>query len=119
MFNSQDVVKISEFEVTHRDLYSAGADRSTATDGVLDKRLVGSLAQTASNHLRRFFQVKGISNSQSICDTCGQTAETCVGHYAYIKLVLPVFHIGYFKHILAILQAVCKVRCSNIPATLS
>lgn len=33
----------------------------------------------------------------------------CVGHYAYIKLVVPVFHIGYFKHTIAILQSICKV----------
>lgn len=33
----------------------------------------------------------------------------CVGHYAYIKLVVPVFHIGYFKHTIGILQCICKV----------
>lgn len=34
----------------------------------------------------------------------------CAGHYGYIKLVLPVFHIGYFKAIVSILQEICKVR---------
>lgn len=34
----------------------------------------------------------------------------CVGHYAYIKLVVPVFHIGYFKHTIAILQCICKAH---------
>lgn len=33
----------------------------------------------------------------------------CVGHSSYIKLNLPVFHAGYFKQILKILQNVCKV----------
>jgi DNA-directed RNA polymerase III subunit RPC1 len=33
----------------------------------------------------------------------------CAGHFGYIKLVLPVFHIGYFKAIIAILQEICKV----------
>lgn len=33
----------------------------------------------------------------------------CVGHYAYIRLVLPVFHIGYFKMVINILQDICKV----------
>lgn len=37
--NSQDVVKISEFQVTHRDLYTA-TDRVPVKDGVLDRRLV-------------------------------------------------------------------------------
>ncbi|KAG9046551.1 hypothetical protein FS837_004207 [Tulasnella sp. UAMH 9824] len=39
MFNSQDVVKMAEFEVTHRDLYTAGPARATAANGVLDRRL--------------------------------------------------------------------------------
>ncbi|KAG8933996.1 hypothetical protein FRC01_005893 [Tulasnella sp. 417] len=39
MFNSQDVVKMAEFEVTHRDLYTAGPARTTAANGVLDRRL--------------------------------------------------------------------------------
>ena len=34
----------------------------------------------------------------------------CVGHYAYIRLVLPVFHIGYFKMVITMLQDICKVR---------
>ena len=33
----------------------------------------------------------------------------CVGHFGYIKLALPVFHIGFFKHVLSILQVICKV----------
>lgn len=33
----------------------------------------------------------------------------CAGHFGYIKLVLPVFHIGYFKAIISILQEICKV----------
>lgn len=28
----------------------------------------------------------------------------CAGHYGHIKLELPVFHIGYFKHTLTMLQ---------------
>ena len=32
-------------------------------------------------------------------------------HYAYIKLILPVFHIRYFWHIISILQQICKVCC--------
>ncbi|KAG5635316.1 hypothetical protein H0H81_011729 [Sphagnurus paluster] len=39
LLNAQDTVKISEFEVTHRDLYTA-TDRLPVKDGVLDRRLV-------------------------------------------------------------------------------
>ena len=39
LLNPQDVVKLSEFQVTHRDLYTA-VDRLPVKDGVLDRRLV-------------------------------------------------------------------------------
>ncbi|KAG8950075.1 hypothetical protein FRC03_012963 [Tulasnella sp. 419] len=94
MLTAQEMVKLSQFEVTHRDLYAAGPERVTAKDGVLDRRL-------------------GTSDKISMCDTCGQPAATCVGHFAYIKLVLPVFHIGYFKHIITILQDICKT-CARV-----
>lgn len=42
LLNAQDTVKISEFEVTHRDLYTA-IDRLPVKDGVLDRRLVRHL----------------------------------------------------------------------------
>jgi DNA-directed RNA polymerase III subunit RPC1 len=37
----------------------------------------------------------------------------CTGHYGYIRLELPVFHIGYFKAIQNVLQAICK-GCSRV-----
>ena len=37
----------------------------------------------------------------------------CPGHFGNIKLALPVFHIGYFKHTVSILQVVCK-ECSRV-----
>lgn len=39
LLNAQDVVKLSEFQVTHRDLYTP-VDRAPVKDGVLDRRLV-------------------------------------------------------------------------------
>ncbi|CAE7102077.1 unnamed protein product, partial [Rhizoctonia solani] len=93
LLSAQDVVKISEFEVTHRDLYTAG-DRLPVRNGPLDRRL-------------------GTVDKQASCETCGHQTALCVGHYAYIKLVLPVFHIGYFKHIIGILQAICK-SCARV-----
>ncbi|TFK43130.1 hypothetical protein BDQ12DRAFT_674453 [Crucibulum laeve] len=93
ILNAQDTVKISEFEVTHRDLYTA-TDRLPVKNGVLDRRL-------------------GTTDKNAFCETCGQSSVNCVGHYAYIKLVVPVFHIGYFKHTIAILQAICKT-CARV-----
>jgi len=46
---AQDVVRISEFQVTHRDLYTT-TDRAPVKDGVLDRRLVSFMyASTRSN----------------------------------------------------------------------
>ncbi|KAH9482988.1 DNA-directed RNA polymerase III subunit rpc1 [Psilocybe cubensis] len=93
LLNAQDTVKISEYEVTHRELYTP-TDRLPVKNGVLDRRL-------------------GTTDKSAFCETCGQSSVNCVGHYAYIKLVVPVFHIGYFKHTIAILQAICKT-CARV-----
>ncbi|GAA5990879.1 hypothetical protein JCM11641_002868 [Rhodosporidiobolus odoratus] len=93
ILSSREAVAISEFEANQRDLYTPG-DRRPVDHGVLDKRL-------------------GTSDKSGKCDTCALPLADCVGHYAYIKLVLPVFHIGYFKHVLGILQCICKT-CSRI-----
>ncbi|KAF8211700.1 hypothetical protein K438DRAFT_1807744 [Mycena galopus ATCC 62051] len=93
LLNAQETVKISEFEVTHRELYTA-TDRLPVKDGVLDRRL-------------------GTSDKNAYCETCGQSSVNCVGHYAYIKLAMPVFHIGFFKHAIAILQCICKT-CARV-----
>ncbi len=42
ILSNQDAVKISEFEVTHRDLYTP-TDRLPVKNGVLDRRLVCEL----------------------------------------------------------------------------
>ena len=33
-----------------------------------------------------------------------------MGHFGYISLELPVFHIGFFKAIMECLQRICKVN---------
>jgi len=45
--------------------------------------------------------------------TCKLQLTECSGHYGYINLGLPVFHIGYFKHTISVLQCVCKT-CSRV-----
>ena len=55
----------------------------------------------------------GISEKSKICGTCSQKLIECPGHCGYIKLALPIFHIGYFKHILTVLQIICK-KCAKL-----
>jgi len=35
--------------------------------------------------------------------------QECVGHFGYLDLELPVFHIGFFKLTIQVLQCICKV----------
>ncbi|CAG9322593.1 RPO31 [Blepharisma stoltei] len=55
----------------------------------------------------------GTSEKSQICETCKQKLIFCPGHCGYIKLHLPIFHIGYFRHTLTILQIICK-KCSRL-----
>ena len=53
--------------------------------------------------------VQGTSSKDNNCSTCGRSLADCVGHFGYVDLELPVFHIGYFGATVAILQTICKV----------
>ncbi|KAJ3036140.1 hypothetical protein HDV00_003052 [Rhizophlyctis rosea] len=79
VFSAQDAKKLAVLELHERDLYDTQqASRPPAKFGALDRRL-------------------GIADKNSICETCGENLQDCVGHYGVIRLVLPVYHIGYFK----------------------
>jgi DNA-directed RNA polymerase III subunit RPC1 len=95
VLSQQEIVGMSELEVTTRELYNIGpgGERTPMENGVLDRRM-------------------GISDKGSLCATCNNKMKECVGHYGYIRLVLPVFHIGFLKHVISILQCICKVSVS-------
>lgn len=57
--------------------------------------------------------VQGPNEKGGRCLTCGEDNAKCVGHYGYIKLALPVFHVGYFRATINMLQCVCKVSSRN------
>lgn len=91
VLSPQEIVALSSFEANQRDLYDPNNRSLPVANGVLDRRL-------------------GTSDKQSTCATCGHALADCVGHSAHVRLQLPVFHVGYFKNILQILQCICKVR---------
>ncbi|KAG0310942.1 hypothetical protein BGZ97_012208 [Linnemannia gamsii] len=93
VLSPQEIVNVSEFEVTQRDLYTL-VDRQPVKYGMLDLRL-------------------GTSDKMATCETCGLKQQDCIGHFAHIKLCLPVFHIGYFRAAIVILQNICKT-CSRV-----
>ncbi|KAI8635919.1 hypothetical protein BD408DRAFT_426964 [Parasitella parasitica] len=93
VLSPQNMVKIAEFEITQRDLYMPES-RTPIKGGVLDLRL-------------------GTTLKDAVCETCGQKMQECAGHWGYLKLVLPIFHIGYFRPVINILQEICKT-CSLV-----
>jgi len=69
-------------------------ERKPLPNGILDTRL-------------------GVSSKQLACGTCSNKLADCAGHFGYLKLQMPVFHIGYFKHIVILLQCICKT-CASV-----
>lgn len=51
----------------------------------------------------------GTNTKDATCATCNKGLADCIGHFGYIDLELPVFHIGYFHSVISILQTICKV----------
>ncbi|MGC8982432.1 MAG: DNA-directed RNA polymerase subunit A' [Desulfurococcaceae archaeon] len=42
-----------------------------------------------------------------VCPVCGNTRDSCPGHFGHIELAKPVVHVAFAKHILAYLRATC------------
>ncbi|ETE58464.1 hypothetical protein L345_15814, partial [Ophiophagus hannah] len=59
----------------------------------------------------------GTSEKDRPCKTCGKNLAECLGHYGYIDLELPCFHVGYFKAVIGILQMICKTCCRILLTT--
>jgi DNA-directed RNA polymerase III subunit RPC1 len=89
----EEMQRLAEFQVCSRELFSMPS-RRPAPSGCLDPRL-------------------GVSDKTSVCATCKLKLVDCAGHFGYIRLALPVFHIGFLKHTLNLLQCVCKT-CSRV-----
>ena len=93
-----EIIQQSEVEVITRDLYDIEKPgRQAKQAGAIDTKMGVSSAKPGATG----------------CGTCQGNLTECHGHFGHIKLALPVFHIGYFKNIITILQSVCKC-CGNI-----
>ncbi|CAB3361853.1 Hypothetical predicted protein [Cloeon dipterum] len=55
----------------------------------------------------------GTSSKDNNCETCGQDVLHCPGHWGFIDLEVPLFHVGYFGQVINILQTICK-ECSHV-----
>jgi DNA-directed RNA polymerase III subunit RPC1 len=93
MFSAHDMRRLSTIQIVNKDLYQH-PKRIPVPFGCLDPRL-------------------GISDKSATCFTCGERLDRCTGHFGYVKLELPVLHVGYFKAIQTTLQCICKI-CSRV-----
>ena len=92
VLNTSDIAKLSVIECVNQYLYDD--DKVPIPYGPIDYRL-------------------GVNQKNKICPTCNKKLEYCPGHFGYIRLNLPIFHIGFFKKIIEILRLICK-NCSRI-----
>ncbi|XP_008558065.1 DNA-directed RNA polymerase III subunit RPC1 [Microplitis demolitor] len=88
-----DIARQAHINVVCQQLYSE-QDHSIMPYGVLDPRM-------------------GTCSNASSCVTCGKPLSECTGHFGYIDLEFPVFHPGYFRSVIGILQSICK-KCSHV-----
>lgn len=49
----------------------------------------------------------GVTESNVICQTCNRKANTCPGHFGYVKLASPIIHPLFIKHVIHILNCMC------------
>ncbi|RMZ73775.1 hypothetical protein GMOD_00004566 [Pyrenophora seminiperda CCB06] len=96
--SNQDIVNQAVLEVSDRNVYdlqpAANNTRTLTANGPMDTRM-------------------GTSSKAGICGTCGEGLDKCNGHFGHIKLALPAFHVGYLKHIIEVLNCICK-DCSRV-----
>lgn len=88
LLSGHEILKMSELNVVDKQIY-VQMERKPAKHGVMDPRL-------------------GVCFRNSRCETCGLVLEKCLGHFGHISLALPVYHIGYFKWTIKVLQQICK-----------
>lgn len=68
----------AHIHVIAKNLYSQDNGHVALQYGLLDKRM-------------------GTCSNASPCETCNKSLNECIGHFGYIDLELPVFHVGYFR----------------------
>ncbi|KAK5129605.1 hypothetical protein LTR08_003036 [Meristemomyces frigidus] len=98
LLSPAEMVAQSVVNIRDRNVYDIstqpGKPRTLTKDGPNDERL-------------------GTSSKSGTCGTCGQGLKECNGHFGHIKLALPVFHYGYLKKIMEVLNCACK-ECSRV-----
>ncbi|KAF7805532.1 DNA-directed RNA polymerase III subunit 1 isoform X2 [Senna tora] len=88
--SDSEISKIAEVQVWKNSYYDQ--TRKPIEGGLLDPRM--GLANA--------------SDKSGTCATCHAKYDSCPGHYGYLELALPVYHVGYLGVVLQILKCICK-----------
>ncbi|KAI5180335.1 DNA-directed RNA polymerase II subunit RPB1 [Nematocida sp. AWRm80] len=100
ILSPEDIVEMSVCKIEHPETMENGVPKE---GGLIDLRL-------------------GTSERGYLCSTCGHRSDMCVGHFGYIELAKPVFHIGFLGKIKKVLESVCffcsklRIEKSQLPS---
>ncbi len=84
---SPDVIKrMGVVKITNPELYDT--DGYPIDGGLMDLRM-------------------GVVSPGMRCRTCGERVKECPGHFGYIQLARPVFHVKYVKWVYKLLKTTC------------
>jgi len=57
-------------------------------------------------------------SGDELCHTCHSKANKCPGHFGYVELAKPIFHIGFIEKVCRVLRCVCngcyKLLCDEV-----
>jgi DNA-directed RNA polymerase subunit A' len=93
LFSPSIIRKLSVAEVFMADTYDE--DGIPITSGLMDGRF-------------------GTLEPRQRCQTCGNTASNCPGHFGHIELAVPVIHPSFAKLLHKLLNMTCR-NCGRIP----
>lgn len=94
LFSPEQMHQYAHIHCVSKNLYNQDQSRTPVPFGVLDSHM-------------------GTSTKDRSCETCGKPLADCVGHYGYLDLELPIFHVGFFRSTIVILQSICKT-CARV-----
>uniref|UniRef100_A0A5S6QTH3 DNA-directed RNA polymerase subunit n=1 Tax=Trichuris muris TaxID=70415 RepID=A0A5S6QTH3_TRIMR len=86
--------------------------RQAAVVQVVNKQLYVKEKQFVPMEFGPLDRRLGPNNAASKCTTCGNSFQNCIGHFGFLDLDLPIFHLGFFRYVVQILQSICKNCCS-------
>ena len=86
VLSPEEMRRMSVTSVVMTDVYDN--DGMPIDGGIMDRRM-------------------GAIEPGEVCPICGNTRDSCPGHFGHIELAKPVVHVAFTKHILAYLRATC------------